>query len=126
MLRQRLLVGIFLLLASFAANAAWYEGGNLHDATALEWQEAGYSNKLATCADLLAAAYQRDKLASVVTSQVSTVDDFKPLADTLVSEINAAFKPDPDPAKNRQMFASQKVAAAAAMIMIMKGWIELN
>jgi len=33
------------------APGAWYEGGNLHQATLEEWRLASYENRLATCAD---------------------------------------------------------------------------
>lgn len=32
----------------------WYEGGNLHKATILEWKKATEKNKLATCGDFMA------------------------------------------------------------------------
>ncbi|MDY7001613.1 MAG: hypothetical protein SVS15_07515, partial [Thermodesulfobacteriota bacterium] len=33
----------------------WYEGGNLHRATVEEWNNASYSNKIATSADWVVA-----------------------------------------------------------------------
>lgn len=33
----------------------WYEGGTLHKSTMKEWNQASYSNKLATAADIVLA-----------------------------------------------------------------------
>lgn len=41
--------------AAKQATQAWYEGGTLHDATIREWKRATYRDRLATCADLVAA-----------------------------------------------------------------------
>lgn len=56
---------VFILVISVfvaAANAntqKWYEGGTLQNASAITWQSASYRNKLATCADFVAAMWQK-------------------------------------------------------------------
>lgn len=42
----------------------WFKGGNLHNATVSQWNEASYQNKLATAADWLAATEWKGHLNS--------------------------------------------------------------
>lgn len=103
----------------------WYEGGTLGTGNGLDWQEATHANKLATCADLLAALWQRKKLSREITRTLRTIDDFKPWAEKLVSELNDAFEPEPDPEDNRNLFQNQGVADIAIMVMVVEGWLAL-
>lgn len=103
----------------------WYEGGTLHGGSGLDWQQATHANKLATSADLLASLWQKDKLSPEVRRPLRNIDDFKPLAEQLVAELDDAFAPEPDQHANRQMFANQGVADSAIMVMALKGWIAL-
>ena len=67
----------------------WYEGGNLHKATVLQWEKATYQNKLATAADWLAATKWKDNL--------NTINDFNKLkakADILVKAVDESINID--------------------------------
>jgi hypothetical protein len=68
-------------------DAAWYVGGTLHSATLAQWHSANYENRLATCADFVAAAckaeVERDfsilkpratALESCITTATSGID----------------------------------------------------
>lgn len=107
-----------------AAAAEWYEGGTLHSATALEWQQASEANKLATAADLAATVYKNKLFKPEIQNAVTGVDSFLPLANGLVKGLDAAFEPDPDPETNRTMFASQKVNETSVMLMMTMGWLK--
>ncbi|MFG6666331.1 hypothetical protein ACGK9R_04395 [Halomonas sp. HNIBRBA4712] len=48
----------WLLCVSLVAQPNWYSGGDLHVASALEWQQAGDANKLATAADFVSTMHQ--------------------------------------------------------------------
>lgn len=83
----------------------WYEGGTLHKATMGEWNRATYANKLATCADLLAALHKAQGY------DIATIDiegTLRPAAEAFVLELDAANK---DGSNDRV-----KVAEAAAVI----------
>lgn len=101
----------------------WYEGGTLQDKTALQWQTASETNKLATCADYVTKMWKDGYLKPEIANKISTVDDIRPYAQELVNFLNTAFKPYPDPEQNQKMFANQTVADTAAIGMVMMGWI---
>lgn len=54
-------------------------------------------------------------------AKINTVDDFRPFAESLVANLNAAFKKSPDHKKNEQMFANQKVPEFVAAIAVIQG-----
>jgi len=120
--------GVFLLLvsvfASFAIAADWYEGGTLHNANGIEWQQATHANKLATAGDLVATVYRSGKLAPVLSGQIKAVDDIKVMAAALVKELDRTFAPELDPAKNKAMFTNQKVNEMAVILMAAAGWLS--
>lgn len=69
----------------------WYVGGTLHDATPDEWNAASQSNKLATCADFLAAA--RPTLKPSIGDKLKDLDsdDFRNMAITLCADIDKSM-----------------------------------
>ncbi|SEM31931.1 hypothetical protein [Halomonas caseinilytica] len=126
-MKKTLLLAALLLVATPQAFAAeWYENGTLHNESALEWQDASHANKLATAGDLLAAAYQQGSLKPEIANKINGVADIRPLAETLVSQLDDMFKPEADEAANRKMFANQKVNESAAMLLIMMGWADMS
>ena len=123
------LVLSFLALVGLASETTaskqkWYEGGTLHSATALNWQKAANANKLATCADFVAMAWQKKMLKPKIQASFGTIDDFRPYAKELMAYLNAATKPDPDPGKNKRLFAKLDVAELAAVGMLHMGWTK--
>lgn len=104
------------------AKRNWYEGGTLHRAGVLAWQEADYKNKLATCSDFIAAQWQSENFKSSIHYKIKTVDDMHPYAVELVICLDAAAEKHPDPETNYNMYANQTVAEMATMCMIMMGW----
>lgn len=107
-----------------ASTTKWYEGGTLHSKSALAWQAASSSDKLATCADFVASAWQNGKLKPSITTLLSTINDVRPLAEELVEFLDATFRVDPDPTKNRRLFENQTVSGIAAIGMVTMGWIK--
>ncbi len=103
----------------------WYEGGTLHQKTALEWQSASSGDKLATCADFVTRMWQNGELKASIARKLSEVDDVRPLAQELVAFIDAAIKPDSNPKKNRKMaklYSEMTVAELAVVGMHMMEW----
>lgn len=113
---------VFNTNTAFASN--WYQGGTLHEASALTWQKATPQNKLATCADFIAGLYSKELLVPEISGKMKSVDDFKPYAAELVKQLDAAFSPESDPAKNKEMFSNQTVKSTAMMLMIMMKWVN--
>jgi len=107
---------------SFTPVEKWYQGGTLHDKSALEWQTASRANKLATCADFVTAMWQNGNLKPSIANNISTVDDVQPYAQELVDFLDAAFKPHPDAKHNRVLFTNQTISECAAIGMIMMEW----
>ena|SRR5690625_2908133 len=125
--RRAWVLGVVLtaLTMPMAVSAqVWYEGGNLHQKGALDWQEATYNNKLATAGDFVAAAFNNGSLSDQLAASIKTVDDIKPLAVELVKQLDDAFLAMPDARKNRSTYANQRVDSSAAMLMIMMGWLK--
>ena len=114
-----------LTTAPAAAKDKWYEGGTLHKAGALDWQRASYRDKLATCADFIAAAWEKGLLKRKVRRNILSTNDIKPYARELVAFIDAALEREHDPAKNRRMYANLTVAETAAIGLIIMEWVDL-
>lgn len=111
-------------LASQSQSTAWYSGGTLHNAGALEWQGAAYSDKLATCADFVTAMWQKESLKPQILERLHNVDDVRPLAEELVVFIDTATREDPDADRNRRMFVNQTVGEIAVMGFMMMKWTD--
>ena len=107
---------------SSKAAKEWYEGGTLHNKSALKWQTASTADKLATCADFVTKMWQNGDLKPSISDNISTVDDVRPYAQELVEFLDAAFKPDPDPEQNRRLFTNQTVSSTAAIGMVLMEW----
>lgn len=102
----------------------WYEGGTLHNKSALEWQTASGEDKLATCADFVTKMWQDDNFKPAIANKLSTVEDVQPYAQELIDFIDAAFKPEPDPEQNRKLFTNQTIAGTAVIGMVTMGWTK--
>lgn len=100
----------------------WYEGGTLRDAGALEWQQATFENKLATCAKLIAVTNHAGHFNESISSQIYGRESLKPFALELVKQMDIALAPADDAAENERIFANQKVVDVAAMLVVMMGW----
>ncbi len=104
----------------------WYEGGTLHNANALEWQKATYSNKIATCGDFLARYMIGGLLNKSFLSKITTVDDFKPYAIQLANGIDTAFIRLPDDNDNELKYKDDEVAFSAGALIMVYGWANLE
>ena len=102
----------------------WYEGGTLHNAGALEWQQASYENKLATCADFVSAMWQKKSLKPSIQNQIKSMDDIRVLAQELVTQMDAVMKEKSNPEENKQIYTNQKVSDIAALLMLSMGWVK--
>lgn len=102
----------------------WYVGGTLHDATALEWQDATFENKLATCGDIIAVFRRDKKFKPDIQAEVESLDGVKALSEELVVELDAAFRKRPDPESNAKFYENQTVASWATIIVAVKGWLN--
>ena len=102
----------------------WYQGSTLSKATALEWQEATYENKLATCADIIAKLWKDDALNSSIQNQIASVDDMKPFAEQLVVDLDEVMRKIPDQKKNEVVYANQTVTEMAVATLILNKWTK--
>ena|SRR6056297_2240789 len=116
------LLALLIACSSEDSGSSWYEGGTLNDASALQWQDASYSNKLATCADFVATMDSDGQFVASVDNDINTVEDIRPYAEELVTAIDEAFAEEDDPERNRQMYANQSVAETAVILMQLMGW----
>ncbi len=105
------------------ANRHWYEGGTLHKARIRDWMRADYRNKLATCADFVAAQWQSENLKPSLQAKIKTVDDIRPYAEELVIYIDVATAPEPG-TNYEYAIANWTVAEMATMGMMMMGWMR--
>ena len=102
----------------------WYQGGTLHNVSALEWQQASYENKLATCADFVSGMWKKKLLKPSIQNQIKDMDDIQVLAQELVTQMDAAMEKRTNPEENRQIYTNQKVSDTAALLMISMGWVK--
>lgn len=102
----------------------WYEGGTLHNASALKWQESDYANKLATSADFVSALWQKKMLKPSIQNQIQSIDNLRPFAQQLADNLDAATKRDADPQENIKMYANQTVSDMALQLVILLEWTE--
>ena len=92
------------------ASTNWYSGGSLHRATIKQWNDATYSNKLATAADwtLKVPGILRELLQS------GTMANLRPYASQLVECVDEAGS-----GKGGERIAASEMAASC---MILMGW----
>jgi len=107
----------------------WYKGGNLHNKTALDWQKASYSNKLATCADFITKAVTSGMIKESLRTKLDTtkekyIQELRPYAEELVDFIDATTEKENDPIENQKLFANQEVSEIAIMGMMMMDWMK--
>ncbi|MEM1426183.1 MAG: hypothetical protein AAGF75_06485 [Cyanobacteria bacterium P01_H01_bin.130] len=101
----------------------WDEGGTLHQAGALDWQQATYKNKLATCADFVAKLWMEGLLAPELQEKIKTKDHVRVLAEMLVEELDKAMAPLPDAEENRKVYVNQSVSDMTTFTMLAMGWV---
>lgn len=103
-----------VLFASMALAQQWYEGGNLHDATLQEWKQATPENKLATIADMVSAAYNRENFVPLIQSTISNgrMPAIKKIAQTLVGQMDQA-------ANDPKVSASDHTVVEAVLMLLM-------
>lgn len=127
------LLALGLLLSAFgcASSAShrpgskdWYEGGDLHAKSLLDWQKATPANKLATCADFVAQGWTKKMFNPQLQTSIKGMDEMKPLAESLVKGLDKMSERDPDEATNKKMFTNQKVSDSAVLVMIAAKWIK--
>lgn len=125
LLKRAVLFFVVFLWAQLAVAAEWYEGGTLHKANALEWQQATQENKLATVGDFVAKVYNSGKFKPEVQDAIKNqgIPALKIVSEAVVKEMDIAFAPEADSEANTKMFTNQKVADTAIMIMVMSGFM---
>lgn len=102
----------------------WYEGGSLLKKSPLAWQKATRADKLATSGELLMRLWSQGKLAPHIQDNVKQLDDLKPWAERLTDELDLAFKADPDPGKNIEMYGELEVTTAATLLLFIMKWAK--
>ena len=122
-MKKILILALLLFLPANVYAKEWYEGGNLHKKTALDWQVASYDNKLATCADFISSLWQKKSFKPELQRKITSLDEIKTLSQELVKSMDKAFAKDPDPEKNKRMFVNQNVSSTAVLLMVMMGWL---
>lgn len=125
LLKRTFFIFIIAFFSQAAAAAEWYEGGTLHQANALEWQQATAANKLATVGDFVAGTYKREGFKPEIQKAIRDegMTGIKVLSEAIVEQMDIAFAPEPDAEENRKLFTNQKVADSAVMIMVLSGFI---
>ncbi len=124
-MKRLLLLFMIMLIPTSVCAKEWYEGGTLHNATALEWQNATFQNKLATCGDFVSKAWQNKSFKPEIQSKITSMDTIMVFAKELVKALDVAFKKDPDPKKNEITYRNQTVSSSVAMLMVMMEWVQL-
>ena len=99
-------------MSAYAAPAKWYENGGLQNATAAQWNAAPESQKIATCADMIASMWMKKDLRPDIQKKIRSMDDLKPYCVILSQEIDKAFADSVEGVPVRE--------AAAAIIILLK------
>jgi hypothetical protein len=119
-----LLIVVLLPVSGIAKD--WYVGGALHSANGLEWQEATYENKLATCSDFISKMWEGKNFKPAIQQKITTMDHIKVLSIELVRVIDGTFEKQADPELNRKAFVNQTVSETAVMLMVLMGWLQTD
>jgi hypothetical protein len=106
------------------AEQKWYEGGTLHSATIDEWRSASPENRLATCAEFVAALWSKGRLREDMAAKIKTPDDLLVPVTALVACIDKATEPEADPKRDKQTYANQNVSGIAAACVARMGWLK--
>jgi hypothetical protein len=114
----------FTPFSSRKKTTRWEEGGTLHRKSALDWQLASDSDKLATCADFVAKTWDNNEFKSQIQKAIKSVDDMKPYAEELVEFLDNATKRFPDEEMNRKVYTNQDVAGLSVVGMSIMGWVK--
>ncbi len=69
----------------------WYQGGTLHDKTAIDWVKADDSDRLATSADYATVMLKE----TILWENIGGVDDMRPYAEELKECIDGTYLPEP-------------------------------
>jgi len=96
----------------------------LYDKTALDWQTGSRDDKLATCRFYLRGVWQGGALKPHIHNSIRSVEDLEPYVRELVTCLDAATRPVPDPDENRRVFSQIKLHQIAAIGMVTMGWGE--
>lgn len=105
------MIGLIFVMSPLLATAGkWYQGGTLHRASVNEWNNASYSNKLATASDW---ASTRPTIKAKVRNS-GDIDTLRPYATELVECI--------DNAAAGKGYSNMRVSELAASCMILMGW----
>ena len=107
--------------------AAWYEGGTLHDKTALDWQTASEADKLATSADFVSAVWTKNDFVPKIQNSIQSTDDMKPYAEELVKFLDQVTVAPPGDFGNdllRRTYEGLKVKKMAESGMKTMDWIR--
>ena len=113
--------------ASNSSQPEWWEvDGTLRNASALEWQNASYANKLATCGDLMVISWENGVLCERISRDFESrnMDRVRFWADSLVIVLDIAMERFPDPDENERVYANQTVAEIAAFVFMMSDWMK--
>ncbi len=121
---SKILVALLFCFSYTCISAEWYEGGALTDKNALTWQEATFSNKIATSSDFVATMYQNKMLISSISNTINSVNDLAPHAIQLAICIDEATAKNPDPEKNKNIYTNQQVSGMAVLCAMTMGWFQ--
>ena len=102
-----------VIVFSFSSNILakqWYEGGTLHYATVAEWQNASYTNKIATAADWVASSPK----GKSVFRETGDINSLKPYVLNLINCV--------DEAAAGEGYGNMKIAEIAASCIILMGY----
>lgn len=111
----RSLVAIWtVLFASMALAQQWYEGGTLHEATLVEWNQAAPENKLATIGDMVSATYNQGSFVPLIQNTISSgrMPAIKKIAETLVGQMDQV-------ANDPKVSASDHMVVEALLMLMM-------
>lgn len=119
-MKKSLIMG--LLVTSFNLYAKkWYEEkGTLHAATANEWHDANYANKLATAGDLVATGFQKKVFVDKI--KFTNMGQVKVFAEGLVKCIDKGI--EDKSGKLLPTAKNQPVNQLAIVCMQFMGWLK--
>lgn len=99
-----------------SASKEWYEGGNLHKKTHVEWRSANYSNRLATAGDFISGNYNDGSLLVPVKG----MEDIKRYSIELEACMSAYINGLPKGTEHHT------VVEASVLCMVQLGYLKLN
>jgi|GEM_PF-1364357 len=99
---------------------SWRVGGTLHLASALNWQQASYQNKRATCSDFINVLYQQ----KLLTFSSLKPHKIKTMSETVTTILNEKLAVSGNASQNEDRYKHKRLSEQLTQVIKEVGWMH--